>query len=323
MSAHTMPQEPSASANDDGNQPSGPNDCRADSGEDNHKRENGAIGRFFPLHPLAALAIMPLLPTWLFLNRGYTQWFHWCFVFYMVTGGKLEWWRRFLVIQGAEISMGWYAAVVYEYVWHSRFCHILYNNMPPSMKAEMLVNGSMASGGIITNNPTAIANITLSHIIDILAHPLLTFLVYKIHRSKGGTIRSLMQWDILVSTYALSRLYSCTHLYHNQGKVGLFYYGYEVYNIDNVNAYTPAYIAEAGFYVALICYKLYHQWNMHRLRLKIRVTGSDRRRRRSMELQKLSKKRLSERKPLLMQSSSCFSTDGKQLDDDDDLERTC
>jgi hypothetical protein len=278
-----------------------------------------------PLHPLIALAMIPLMPSWLFLNRGFTQWFHWGFIFYLVTG-QLDFCCRFLVLQGGAVSVGWYAAVAHDYLVHSRFCHLLYNNMPPGLKTLMLSNAHLASGGIIQDDSLAFTALVLSHVIDILAHPFLTYVMWKIHRSRGGSIRSLLSWDVIVSTYALSRVYSITHQLYNRGTVtGLFYYGYDVYKIDNLDAYTAAYAGEVVFYLGLLCYKLYLQWNIHRLRLKIRIVG--RRRRSSIKLQELAKKnqQLRDRKPLLMQSSSCFSSESSPdfLENDDDDDRTC
>lgn len=42
----------------------------------------------------------------------------------MITGKK-DFWRRFLVIQGAAVTVGWYAAVVYDFCAYGRLCHLL------------------------------------------------------------------------------------------------------------------------------------------------------------------------------------------------------
>lgn len=177
-----------------------------------------------PLHPLFVLAMIPLCPSWFFLNRGFTQWFHWGCIFFMLTGQQ-DFWRRFVVVNGGSVCAGWYAAVVHDYLYYSRFCHLLYNNMPQNMRTLMLTNTKLASGGINTDT-ASLACIALTHMIDILAHPLITYAIWKMHTSRGGTLRSLVTWDIIVATYAFSRLYSMVHLWHNEGAVtSLFYYG--------------------------------------------------------------------------------------------------
>lgn len=216
--------------------------------------ETPKTGWFRPIHPLALAAMLPFCPEWFFFNRGFTQWFHWGFVFYLITG-KSEWARRFLVVQGGGVCAGWYAAVAFEYFYYGRLCHLLYNNMPAELRAIYLVNGKLASGGIITDNLAALSSLALTHLIDLLAHPIMTYIIWKMHKSRGGTFRSLCSMDILVANYIWCRVYSCTHWYYNDGVLGFFYNGWDVYNIDNAESYTIAYIGEGLFYLFMVgCY---------------------------------------------------------------------
>lgn len=258
----------------------------------------GSWWRPGPVHPLVIVAMMPLCPTWFFLNRGFTQWFHWGIIFHLMTG-RTDYTRRFLVLIGCGVCAGWYSAVVFEYFAYGRLCELLYNNMPHSMKAVMLTNGHLASGGIITDTAPALANLAATHIIDFLAHPYLAHVVWKMHTSRGGTLKSLLTWDVVVPAYIWTRVYSIVHMYYNNGYVdGLYYYGYDVYNIDNLESYTAAYLGEALFYVAAVVYMVYCK------------TGTGE----SLSPKQLSNLCVEDRqKPKLVQSESCFSTSSSSL----------
>jgi hypothetical protein len=279
--------------------------------------ETKLFGIFPPVHPMVALACLPLLPTWFFLNRGYTQWFHWTFIFYMVTGQK-DFWRRFLILQGGAVCAGWYLAVVHEYVVNGRMCHLLYSQMPSPMRALMLVDGKMASNGIITDTPMAWAMILASHIIDLLAHPVAAWIVWKMHTNRGGSFRNLVTWDVFWGSVVLSRVYSMVHLYYNNGKVdSLFYYGFDVYSIDTLDSYTMAYIGEGIWFSSLALWKIYRQWN--KVQVTIRI-GKKKRRKSSIQFKDLDRQ-----KPKLIQSESCFSTDSNrsisEVDDENEQDQ--
>lgn len=266
-------------------------------------------GWWRPLHPLFIVAMIPLCPSWFFLNRGFTQWFHWGIIFYYMTGKK-DWWLKFLIVQGGGVCAGWYSAVVFEYFNYGRLCHLLYNNMPQELREVYLTDGKLASGGIITDNVPALVGLALTHLIDFLAHPVLTYVMWKIHKSRGGTLRSILLWDILSIGYVYTRFYSCVHWYFNDGVLGLWYIGYDVYNIDNTESYVAAYIGESLFFLALACYKFYLKSGKD-FGFNIRIGNFSRRRRRP---NRLSPKQLAklciedkQQKPQLIQSESCFS----------------
>jgi len=246
----------------------------------------------FAIPPLLLIALIPLAPPYFFLNRGYTQWWHWCMLFSFLTG-EPEFWRNFVLIQGSGVNFGWYATIVNDFVVHGRLNHLLYNNMPPPMRANFLVNGRLASGGFLSDSPLAIAMILGSHVIDFLAHPLALYICWKRFSCKGGNLKSLVSsWDAIWCTMLLSRFWSVVHQYYNEGKVsGMFYYGHDVYNVDTVESYTVAYICENAVYVTLALYKLYSNHS-----------NSQNRRSDSSEKTKMEPQR-----PKLIQSESSFS----------------
>ena len=208
-----------------------------------------ATRKLFPIHPLALVAALPFLPTSMYINRGYTVWFHLVSVAYVLT--RQPFLRKFLIIQGTGITLGWYAAIFNDLHLHGRFCHILYMNMPAVMKEIMVER----DGGIKYSSD-ALAMMAVSHALDTLLHPGLVYLFWRSHKLSGGTLKSIFTWDVIVGTYALSRLWSIVHTFvNNDGVVGLWYCGYDVYHINDLDSWLPAYIAEALFYVGIVLYK--------------------------------------------------------------------
>jgi hypothetical protein len=207
--------------------------------------------KYWPLHPLAVLALFPLLPTEFYLNRGYTQWFHWTAVVYLLTGSTFL--RRFLVVQGTGVTLGWYSALANDLYWNGKFCHVLYKNMPDIMTNVMLDSRTK----VLLQSWEALSVMGVSHILDTLAHPLLTLYVWRLHCRSGGSLRDLFSWNIIVSTYALSRLWSLTHTLYNFGTPGwgLYYFGSDIYILDDLESWMSAYVAEGLFYVAIVLYK--------------------------------------------------------------------
>ena len=207
--------------------------------------------------------------------------------------------RRFQVVIGGAVCLGWYMTVVYESLVHGRTCHLLYNNMPGSLKALMLENGSLASGGLITYKMSGLAAMALSHLTDIIAHPFLTYFAWRNFKSRGGSFRDLARWEVVACAYVFRVVYSVSHQYYNWGFVeSPYYYGHEVYHIDDVGSYTVAYIGEAIWLGSLLLFNLYN-WVMQRNNLGVNVhLGKD-----------LFEKPTppAARQPALRMSSSCFS----------------
>jgi hypothetical protein len=229
------------------------------SNDDKTKPEDEAESKcqYWPLHPVAVLALLPLLPTEFYLNRGYTQWFHWTAVAYLLTGSAFL--RRFLVVQGTGITLGWYSAIANDWYWNGKFCHVLYMNMPSTMTNVMLDSTSQTSV-LLLDSWQSVAVMGASHLLDTLGHPLLTLYFYRLHCRSGGSIRDLLSWNIVVTTYMLSRLWSLTHTLYNYGTTGwggIFYVGHDIYIMEDLNSWMAAYVAEGLFYVAIILYKIF------------------------------------------------------------------
>ena len=87
------------------------------------------VSSLWPVPPSVLVAALPCcMPSWCYINRGYTQWFHWNALFYLLTQSHNH--ASFLALQGLTVTLGWYAALCYDWYQHGRFGHILYWNMP-------------------------------------------------------------------------------------------------------------------------------------------------------------------------------------------------
>jgi hypothetical protein len=212
----------------------------------------------WPLPPLVVLAMLPLLPTSFYLNRGYTIWFHLLSFAYFLTRSTFL--RKVLILQGMGICAGWYSVIPFDYFVDGTFCHVLYRNMPDIMLPHM-VHEPNCDGDVDENCDYVIFDTFastlmkgLSHVLDILAHPGLLCLFYQLHRSAGGTLREVFDWPVIVVAWHLSRMWSVVHSHHNDGTLAFWYYGYDVYKLANLNSYLVSYIAEgACFCVAISC----------------------------------------------------------------------
>lgn len=188
----------------------------------------------------------------LLINRGYTQWFFWLSVVQLFAGRRYRqlYLHRFLALMGTSICMGWYAALTYDYVRHGRMGHILYRNMPFS---EHMMDGSN-SGDHLTIVEGALGWKLLSHVLDTLGHPVLTYYYW----SRCATYQEVLgDWNTIIPTLLLSRFWSWWHCYQNFGDVTkLWYFGYDVYVVTDLDGWLPAYLAEGTFYAAVVAHKL-------------------------------------------------------------------
>mmetsp|Transcript_62426 Transcript_62426/g.184694 ORF Transcript_62426/g.184694 Transcript_62426/m.184694 type:complete len:257 (-) Transcript_62426:111-881(-) len=209
----------------------------------------GWCTQLWPLNPMLLLTIVPFLPTWLWLNRGYTIWFHLVSVGFLLTRSKFL--RCFLIFQGVSITLGWYAAILNDLASNSRFFHILYMNTPETMK-----NSIFSDGGDLVFSAESLFYIFVSHAADTIGHPGLTYLFWHYHKWGGGTVRDLLSWRVVISHYLFSRLWSIVHTYYNSGTMGLFYFGFDVYNIHDLDGWYPAYIVEGIIHAGVIIWKL-------------------------------------------------------------------
>jgi hypothetical protein len=168
--------------------------------------------------------------------------------------------RRVLILQGMGICAGWYSVIPFDYFVDGTFCHVLYRSMPdvmlPHMVHEPTCGGDVDEncGYVILDTFASALMRGLSHVLDILAHPGLLCLFYRLHRASGGTLRDVFAWPVIVVAWHISRTWSVVHSYHNNGTLALWYYGFDVYKLTNLDSYLVSYVAEGiCFSVAILC----------------------------------------------------------------------
>lgn len=197
------------------------------------QRKTGSAGhgsQFWPLSPWLVLCLLPLMPTELFLNRGYTVWFNWgVLAFFLTRNGIL---CQFLVVQGTSVCLGWYSSLAMEFMLQGTFFHLLYSNTPHVLR-EILVDGDVM---VVTWK--AILLRAVVHFFDLVAHPLLTMWCWRKLESRQFALSSI------VASYGCSRLWSLLHSSYNQGSFSFHYVGHDIYNVNDLRLWYPAYIAE-------------------------------------------------------------------------------
>jgi hypothetical protein len=272
---------------------------------------------------LAAAIYVAILPSYCFVNRGFTQWFHHVAIFYAIitsiyTGGGQQWqWQQqqqfleqFQILSGFSICIGWYSSIVYEYITYDRFCQPLYQNMPSILTQYMVIqhddsnNNSTSTTTLDFNSTTALSVMGVSHLLDILAHPVLTYYFWKRHVRRGGTMYDVItSWQVIVSAYAFSRSWSLFHTYYNFGyeNMSLWYVGHDVYIMNELDSWYPAYIAEGIVFGSATLYKL--------LSLSRRKNGKDVNRSSSSS----SSSFFETAKPSLIYSESSVSTESESM----------
>ncbi|KAL3785325.1 hypothetical protein ACHAWO_008597 [Cyclotella atomus] len=203
--------------------------------------------------PLAALLpLLPFLPSSFYLNRGYTVWFHLCSLAYIPTRSAFL--RKFVVLQGVAICAGWYAAIVNEYISDGNFCHALYRNMPQSLVDQIVVQHEDRYE--MRNTNTAWVYKFLCHVVDILGHPVIVYIFWRIHKSYGETWKDLLSWPVIIMAWHFSRLWSLVHSVYNKGTWDFWYFGHDVYVLNDTSVYLTAYIAEGLCFGAAVTWKL-------------------------------------------------------------------
>jgi hypothetical protein len=210
----------------------------------------------WPVSPWLLVASIPFLPTWVYLNRGFTVWSHWLALVQTIT--QSEYLIRFQIVSGIGICMGWYAALLHDYAKYGRVCDALYKNMPPNLKTRML---DASTGDLIyTTESTQV--MALSHILDLMAHPGMLYYFWRLHTSSrgggGGSLeKDVFAWDIVALAFCWSRFYSLFHNGYHHGELGIFYYGHAIYFLDTLDAWTAAYGAEIAGYSVIVAWKLW------------------------------------------------------------------
>lgn len=149
--------------------------------------------------------------------------YHYITIIYLIT--RREPIRRFLILQGTGISLGWYAAL-----W---FGHILYMNMPTILKQEMFDESTA---------DRSIKYMSLSHILDTILHPdIVCFLLVTHCREIKATktiakrrFYPIVTWkNNIIALLCVSRFWSMLHTGFNDGKIKGWYFGYDVYHLHN------------------------------------------------------------------------------------------
>ena len=141
-----------------------------------------------------------------YINRGFTQWFHWFTLIQVFTQSHVL--CKFQILSGLGICVGWYSALLYDYFAHGIFGHGLYKNMPVSMVNEMFVyepnnmislrysrqlklyyyDATSDDGTTTTDdgssflsqiNMTCLKTMIISHALDIIGHPVLVYYFWR------------------------------------------------------------------------------------------------------------------------------------------------
>ena len=265
------------------------------------------------------------------------------------------------------ICVGWYTAILFDYVVEGTWCHTLYRNMPDSMIGFMIQEEESCAGEALTttwggNTPllfdngqqqedcalsyqvldtfTAIIMKVLSHILDLVAHPGLVYLLCKIHtqqyyyhttttaNNNGNSkkeqttvtnsnknmmttlVQDVITWPVIITAWHMSRLWSIVHTYINNNDningsfpVALWYYGYHVYKINNLNSYLASYVAEGVCFVIVILYRMYVDNSSHQQLMSILRRSS-----KSISITKEEGEEEEDSMPTMIHSTSCIST---------------
>lgn len=220
---------------------------------DEKQRKNNAGYKKSPLpiNPLVCVALIPILPKGLYLNRGFTIWFHIMSAMYALTRSRFL--CRFQAFIGTSICLGWYASIILDFVVADRpVFRLLYKNMP-----EVLSKVIVLESGALNYTPLAIFAMAVSHVGDFLGHPVLTYFFWRKHKQLGGSVADLCSWETIGCAYIFSRFWSFVHNFYNFRTFHPFYMGFDVYEIDDVTQWYPAYVSEGTVFVIAILYKLY------------------------------------------------------------------
>ena len=219
------------------------------------KQSSSLLSYVWPISPLAIACLLPLLPSALYVNAGYTKWFHLVSFCYLMT--QNAWLSKFLAVMGTTVTLGWWASMAVDFFKHGRFGHILHWNMPSFLTDVML---DPLDGQVQYNTAEQWTAVLLSHALDTLGHPVLALYFWKLNQFD---LSKILSWSVIVGTYCLSRTWSLFHNLYNDGKFGLLYIGYDVYTINDHNddrlegMWMPAYIMEGMCYVLMIAFKVF------------------------------------------------------------------
>lgn len=259
------------------------------------KHPTAPVSWLKPLPLPALLPLLPFLPTSFYLNRGYTVWFHLCSLAYVPT--RSDFLRKFVILQGFAICAGWYAAIINEYISDGNFCHALYRNMPQSIVDQVVVQKE--EGYEMLNTNTAWMYKFLSHVLDTLGHPVIVYLFWRIHKSYGETCKDLLSWPVIIMAWHTSRFWSMLHSFYNNGTLDFWYFGHDVYVLNNTSVYLTAYIAEGICFGGAVAWKLWLDWQSPLSEDPMLLSNL---------VQLENEKDRKDTKPMLIHSESAYST---------------
>eukprot|EP00804_Cyclotella_cryptica_P006189 CCRYP_015272-RA/>CCRYP_015272-RA protein AED:0.19 eAED:0.19 QI:422/1/1/1/0/0/2/326/178 len=174
--------------------------------------------------------------------------------------------------------------------------------MPMSMVRHMVLQEEGKYEMLNTSSAWGVK--LLSHFLDFLGHPMLVYLFWKIHVRQGGTWRDILSWPIVISAWHTSRLWSIVHSYYNKGTLDFWYFGYDVYVLNDEFLYLTAYVVEGACFGMAVMWKLMFEgqssYSNREQKLSDRMV--------SWELMKSKNEKAEDSKPMLVHSESAFST---------------
>jgi hypothetical protein len=204
------------------------------------------------LKPNAILLLLCLPPF--YLNHFYTTYYNAFAIFYFVT--FIEPLRRFIIVQGISVCAGWYAVMAHDYIHYGRVAHILYLNMPATVKSFMVDENND-----VFYTPLSMFFMAGSHISDTFCHPGIALIMYFLHRRAGGTLDQVFTARILAAGFVVARCWSLMHSLYHDGKISFWYIGKDVYFVKDLKCFDVAYRAEFLSYVCMAGYNLYHKFS--------------------------------------------------------------
>lgn len=234
----------------------------------------GKLPRLWPVSPWLLIALFPLLPTSFYLNRGYTIWYRWVAIVYGLTCRPFL--RSVLILQGFSVSLGWYSAILVDYALHNTVFVTLYKNTPIAVRKFMFEDNGLRrphTGDLRTDSPKLRAVAMLvAHVCDALAHPGLAYCMWRLHcraqnqrdvtrsKSKMQHLASALTLPVIGVSFSLCRIWSLVHTAYNQEIASFYYFGHDIYNLDHLDGWLPAYIAEAVAHGAALCFWASARW---------------------------------------------------------------
>ena len=213
--------------------------------------------KLWPLPLWLVLGCLSLLPSYCFIDLGYTKWFMWGALVYGLTqDARLP---PFLAVQGLWLNVGWYMALGLDYLEGGRLLHILFRNMPEFIYGFIIDGPNVTGQEIVIQQTTASVIFRLVCVaLDLCIHPLLCYYFWRCCWKSGKTWTDICSWSVLASAFILARIWSSIHCWIHYDKFGLYYYGNDIYivgaNPDPM--WTAAYVGEAIGLIGMVACKL-------------------------------------------------------------------